>query len=136
MGIAMGKNGTDVARSAADMILLDDNFATIVEAVKEGRGIYSNIKKFITYILTSNVPELIPTFFVVFMNVPPALTVLQILSVDLGTDLVPALALGAEEPEEKLLEEPPRKATDPLISRKLVIPSSTFGWSSHGRSIR
>jgi calcium-translocating P-type ATPase len=150
MGIAMGKNGTDVARSAADMILLDDNFATIVEAVKEGRGIYSNIKKFITYILTSNVPELIPTFFVVAMGVPPALTVLQILSVDLGTDLLPALALGAEEPEEKLLEEPPRKATDPLISKKLVIRSygylgivesaATMGayfyvWLSHGYTL-
>lgn len=126
MGIAMGKNGTDVARSAADMILLDDNFATIVEAVKEGRGIYANIKKFITYILTSNVPELIPTLFVVFMNVPPALTVLQILSVDLGTDLVPALALGTEEPEAKVLEDKPRKATDQLIDRKLVIRSYAF----------
>ena len=126
MGIAMGKNGTDVARSAADMILLDDNFPTIVKAVKEGRGIYSNIKKFITYILTSNIPELIPTLFVVFMHVPPALTVLQILSVDLGTDLVPALALGSEEPEEKLLLEAPRKAKDPLISRKLLLRSYAY----------
>jgi len=126
MGIAMGKNGTDVARSAADMILLDDNFPTIVKAVKEGRGIYSNIKKFITYILTSNIPELIPTIFVVAMHVPPALTVLQILSVDLGTDLVPALALGSEEPEEKLLLEAPRKATDPLISRKLLLRSYAY----------
>jgi len=126
MGIAMGKNGTDVARSAADMILLDDNFATIVEAVKEGRGIYANIKKFITYILTSNVPEIVPTLFVVFMNVPPALTVLQILSVDLGTDLVPALALGTEEPEGKVLEDKPRKVTDQLIDRKLILRSYAF----------
>jgi calcium-translocating P-type ATPase len=126
MGIAMGKNGTDVARGAADMILLDDNFSTIVEAVKEGRGIYANIKKFITYILVSNVPELIPTLFVVFLHVPPALTVLQILSVDLGTDLVPALALGAEEPDSGLLFERPRKVSDRLIDTKLIVRSYAY----------
>ena len=126
MGIAMGKSGTDVARGAADMILLDDNFSTIVEAIKEGRGIYANIKKFITYILTSNVPEIVPTFFVVFMGVSPALTVLQILSVDLGTDLVPALALGAEEPEAKLLDDKPRKTSEKLISRTLLLRSYAY----------
>lgn len=120
MGIAMGKNGTDVARGAADTILLDDHFSTIVEAIEEGRGIYANIKKFITYILVSNVPELIPTLFVVFLHVPAALTVLQILSVDLGTDLVPALALGAEEPDANLLSERPRKASDHLIDARLI----------------
>ena len=108
------------------MILLDDNFSTIVEAVKEGRGIYANIKKFITYILVSNVPELIPTLFVVFLHVPPALTVLQILSVDLGTDLVPALALGAEEPDSGLLFERPRKVSDRLIDTKLIVRSYAY----------
>jgi len=126
MGIAMGKNGTDVARSAADMILLDDNFSTIVEAVREGRGVYSNIKRFITYILASNVPELFPTIFVVCMDVPPALTVLQILSIDLGTDLIPALALGTEEPEQSVLTDRPKNSSDHLIDRKLLIRSYAY----------
>ena len=101
IGVAMGLTGTDVAKEAADLILTDDNFASIVAAVEEGRAVYANINKFITYILTSNAPEAVP--FILFAlsggRIPLALNVMQILSVDLGTDIVPALALGAEPPE-------------------------------------
>ena len=99
IGIAMGVSGTDVAREASDMVLLDDNFASIVDAIEEGRAIFENIRKFLTYILTSNVPELVPYLAFAFARVPLALTVIQILAVDLGTDMLPALGLGAEPPD-------------------------------------
>ena len=101
IGVAMGIAGTDVAKEAADMILTDDNFASIVNAVEEGRAVYANIKKFITYIFTSNTPEAVPFILFAFSGgrIPLALTVMQILAIDLGTDIVPALALGAEPPE-------------------------------------
>src|SRR3990167_2997784 len=96
IGIAMGMTGTDVARESAHMILLDDNFASIVAAVEEGRAVYDNIRKFLTYILTSNVPEIVPYLAFVLFKIPLPLTIIQILAVDLGTDMLPALALGAE----------------------------------------
>ena len=99
IGIAMGVSGTDVAKAAADMILLDDNFASIVNAVEEGRAVFENIRKFLTYILTSNMPELIPYLAFVLFRIPLPLTIIQILAVDLGTDMLPALALGAERPD-------------------------------------
>ena len=108
IGIAMGMTGTDVARQAADMVLLDDNFASIVAAVEEGRAVYDNIRKFLTYILTSNVPELVPYLAFAFFGMPLALTILQILAVDLGTDMLPALGLGAEKPEAAVMARPPR----------------------------
>ncbi|CCV64618.1 H+ transporting ATPase, P-type ATPase [Alteracholeplasma palmae J233] len=126
IGIAMGKNGTDVARNSADMILLDDNFATISHAVLEGRGIYENIKKFITYVLASNVPQLIPVLMMIFFRIPPALTVLQILLIDLLTDLVPALALGAEIPDVRLLKEKPRNTKENILERKLLLRAYMF----------
>lgn len=126
IGIAMGKNGTDVAREVADMILLDDNFATIVKAIEEGRSVYSNIRKFLTYILASNVPEIIPFIAMVLFNIPPALTVLQILAIDLGTDMFPALALGAEKPEKGVLDLPPRKPEENLLDKKLFIRAYGF----------
>lgn len=126
IGIAMGKSGTDVARDAADMILLDDNFSTIVRAVEEGRGIYANIKKFMTYILASNVAEMVPVIAMGLFGIPPALTVLQILAIDLGTDLLPALALGAERPEKGLLNQPPRKKTEALLDKKLLLRAYGF----------
>ena len=98
IGIAMGVNGTDVAREAADVVLTDDNFASIVAAIEEGRAVFDNIRKFLTYVLTSNVPELIPYLSFVLFRIPLALTIIQILGVDLGTDMLPALALGAERP--------------------------------------
>ncbi|HYQ80607.1 MAG TPA: HAD-IC family P-type ATPase, partial [Anaeromyxobacteraceae bacterium] len=121
VGIAMGASGTDVARGAADLVLLDDDFGSIAAAVEEGRSIFQNIRKFLAYILTSNVPELTPFLAMVGLGIPPALNILQILAVDLGTDLVPALALGGEPPEPGLMEQPPRRKEDPLLDRALVV---------------
>ena len=97
IGIAMGITGTDVAREAADMVLLDDNFASIVAAIEEGRAVFENIRKFLTYILTSNIPELVPYLAFVLFRIPLPLTIIQILAVDLGTDMLPALGLGDGE---------------------------------------
>ena len=108
------------------MILLDDNFATIVKAIEEGRSVYSNIRKFLTYILASNVPEIIPFIAMVLFHIPPALTVLQILAIDLGTDMFPALALGAEKPEKGVLDLPPRKPEENLLDKKLFIRAYGF----------
>ncbi len=123
IGVAMGRNGTDVAREAADIILLDDNFSTIVAAVEEGRSVYDNIRKFMTYILASNVPEIVPFIVFVLFRIPLPLTVMQILAVDLGTDLFPALALGSEPPEPDLMQRPPRDRTRPLLDRALLVRS-------------
>lgn len=99
IGVAMGIAGTDVARESADMVLLDDNFATIVAAIEEGRAIFHGIQNFITYIFTSNVPEMVPYLAYVLLGIPLPLTILQILAVDLGTDMLPAIALGADLPD-------------------------------------
>ena len=110
IGVAMGRSGTDVAREAADLVLLDDDFATIVAAVEQGRATFANVRRFLTYHLTDNVAELTP--FVVWAlsggQFPLALGVLQILALDIGTDLLPALALGAEPPREGVLRKPHR----------------------------
>jgi Ca2+-transporting ATPase len=126
IGIAMGLSGTDVAREAADIVLIDDNFATIISAIEEGRAVYQNIRKFITYILSSNIPELLPFLAMVFFKIPPALVILQILAIDLGTDMVPALALGAEEPEAGILLQPPRKKSKPLLDKSLMLRAFLF----------
>ena len=128
IGVAMGIAGTDVAREAADMILTDDNFATIVNAVEEGRAVYSNIKKFITYIFTSNTPEAVPFILFAFSGgrIPLALNVMQILSIDLGTDIVPALALGAEPPEPGLMDKRPRNLKEHAITRSLLLRAYTW----------
>ena len=106
IGIAMGIAGTDVAKEAADMILLDDNFASIVAAIEEGRAVFENIRKFLTYILSSNIPELVPYLAFVLFRIPLPLTIIQILAVDLGTDMLPALALGAEKPDPGVMQPP------------------------------
>ncbi|HSG24405.1 MAG TPA: HAD-IC family P-type ATPase, partial [Azonexus sp.] len=121
IGIAMGISGTDVAKAAADIILLDDNFASIVNAVEEGRAVFENIRKFLTYILTSNIPELIPYLAFVLFKIPLPLTIIQILAVDLGTDMLPALALGAERPDPELMRQSPRPAQERLLSWPLLI---------------
>jgi len=126
IGIAMGLNGTDVAREAADIVLTDDNFATIIGAVEEGRTIYQNIRKFITYILASNVPELLPFLAMVAFKIPPALVIMQILAIDLGTDMVPALALGAETAETGTMTQLPRAKDQPLMDRGLLLRA--YGW--------
>jgi len=120
MGVAMGLNGTEVAREASNMVLLDDNFATIVAAVEEGRTIFENIKKFIAYILTSNIPEILPFIAFVLLDIPLPLTVVLILAIDLGTDILPALGLGAERPETDVMNKPPRARSERLLTRNLL----------------
>jgi calcium-translocating P-type ATPase len=121
VGIAMGISGTDVAREASDVILLDDNFSSIVDGIEEGRAVFDNIRKFLTYILTSNVPELVPYLAFAFGRVPLALTIVQILAVDLGTDMIPALGLGAEPPDRAVMERPPRRRDERLLTAGLLV---------------
>lgn len=123
MGVAMGMMGTDVAKEASNMVLMDDNFATIVTAVEEGRTIFDNIKKFIAYILTSNIPEILPFIAFVLLDIPLPLTVILILSIDLGTDILPALGLGAEKPETDVMKRKPRPRGERLLSRNLLLMS-------------
>jgi magnesium-transporting ATPase (P-type) len=115
IGVAMGRRGTEVSKEAASMVLTDDNFASIVAAIREGRGVYANIKKFITYIFTSNIAEAVPFILFALAGIPLPLVVMQILAVDLGTDLLPALALGAEAPEPGIMDSPPRSRWAHLI---------------------
>lgn len=126
IGIAMGISGTDVAKEAADMILLDDNFATIVNAIEEGRAVYENIRKFISYIFSSNIPEIIPYLAYVLFRIPLPLTIIQILAIDLGTDMLPALALGAEKPTRDLMRQPPRDPKERLLNFKLLSRAYLF----------
>jgi calcium-translocating P-type ATPase len=126
IGVAMGLSGTDVAKEAADMVLLDDNFASIVAAIEEGRAVFENIRKFLTYILTSNIPELVPYLAFALFRIPLPLTIIQILAVDLGTDLLPALALGAEKPHADLMRQPPRRHQRGLLDWRLV--SRAYLW--------
>lgn len=128
IGIAMGIAGTDVAKEAADMILTDDNFASIVKAIEEGRAVYSNIRKFLLYILNSNMSEGVPSaaFLLSRGGIPLPLTVMQILAVDLGTDMMPALGLGTELPEKGVMDQPPRSKSDSLLNKSTVIKA--FLW--------
>ncbi len=126
IGIAMGVTGTDVTREVADMILLDDNFASIVSAIEEGRAVFENIRKFLTYIFTSNIPELVPYLAFVLFSIPLPLTVIQMLAVDLGTDMLPALGLGAEKPDAAIMQRPPRPRTERLLNWGLVVRAYLF----------
>jgi calcium-translocating P-type ATPase len=122
IGVAMGLSGTDVAREAATMVLTDDNFATIVTAVREGRRVYDNIRKFVLYIFAHAVPEVVP--FLIFAlsagRIPLPLTVLQILVIDLGTETLPALALGRERGEPDIMNRPPRRQREHLITGRVL----------------
>ena len=122
IGCAMGITGTDVAKGAADMILTDDNFATIVKAVEQGRGIYSNIKKAIHYLLSCNIGEIVTLFLATLFNFhQPPLVAVQLLWLNLVTDSLPALALGMEPVEPSVMEEKPRPAGQPLFTRDFSI---------------
>ena len=118
IGVAMGLTGTDVSREAATMILLDDSFASIIKAVEQGRGVYANIKKMVTYIYSHNFAELFPFVFATFagLHLVP-LTALQVLSIDLGSDVLPGLSLGVEQPEPGVMNRPPRPKAERLMSR-------------------
>ncbi|MBI1854214.1 MAG: HAD-IC family P-type ATPase [Planctomycetes bacterium] len=126
IGIAMGRRGSNVAKEAAVMVITDDNFASIVTAIRGGRAIYANMGKFVTYIFASNVPELVPFLAFVFLHVPLPLTIMQILAVDLGTDLLPALALATEAPEPDVMDRPPRAARERLLSAKRLLRAYAF----------
>jgi calcium-translocating P-type ATPase len=128
IGVAMGRSGTDVAREASTMVLTDDNFATIVAAVAAGRRIYDNIRKFILYIFAHATPEVTP--YLVFAlgggAIPLPLTVLQLLAFDVGTETLPALALGREKPEPGIMQRPPRSRSQSIITRAMLVRAWLF----------
>jgi sodium/potassium-transporting ATPase subunit alpha len=126
IGVAMGIAGSDVSKQAADMILLDDNFASIVTGVEEGRLIFDNLKKSIAYTLTSNIPEISPFLFFIIFNVPLPLGTVTILCIDLGTDMVPAISLAYEQAESDIMKRQPRNPKkDKLVNERLI--SMTYG---------
>jgi magnesium-transporting ATPase (P-type) len=123
IGIAMGASGTDVAREAAAMVLTDDDFASIVAAVNEGRTVYDNIRKFVTYIFAHATPEMVPFLLFALSGgaIPLPLTALQILAIDLGTETLPALALGREPAEPGLMDQPPRSRETGILTRAMLV---------------
>ena len=120
VGVAMGQRGTEVAKQASDVVLLDDNFATILAAIEDGRATKRNIQRFASYVFASNVAELVPFVCYLFLPIPLPLTILQVLAIDLGTDMLPALALGLERPAAHTLEHPPAPPHAPLLTRALA----------------
>lgn len=144
IGVAMGKGGTDVAKEASDLILADDNFATIEAAIEEGRNIYDNIRKFIRYLLASNVGEILVMFLAMLAGFPLPLVPIQILWINLVTDGLPALALGVDQPEEETMLRPPRHHGENFFSRGLgskivsrglaigIVSILAFNWAYKG----
>ena len=128
IGVAMGRSGTDVAREASTMVLTDDNFATIVQAIEAGRRVFDNVRKFMLYIFAHTTPEVTP--FVVFAlgggTIPLPLTVMQLLAFDVGTETLPALALGREPAEPGLMERPPRPRREGIIRRSMLVRAWLF----------
>merc|ERR1711972_1152695 len=121
IGVAMGITGTEVAKEAADMILLDDNFASIVNGVEEGRIIFDNLKKSIAYTLSSNIPEITPFLLFIVFAIPLPLGTVTILCIDLGTDMVPAISMAYEGPESDIMKRQPRNPfTDKLVNERLI----------------
>ena len=137
VGVAMGVLGTDVAKEAADVVLLDDNFASIVNAIEEGRAVFDNIRKFLTYILAHNVPELVPYLAFSLFAIPLPLTPIQILSIDMGTDSLTALGLGVERPDPQIMQRPPRARGERLFTwlaglARLSLPGGDRGRRGDG----
>ena len=128
IGVAMGASGTEVAREAATMVLTDDSFASIVAAVEEGRVVYDNIRKFVTYIFAHATPEVVPFLIYALSGgaIPLPLTVMQILAIDLGTETLPALALGREPAEPGVMSRPPRPREKGIIDRAML--ARAWGW--------
>eukprot|EP00178_Gracilaria_changii_P020586 TRINITY_DN5_c0_g3_i2.p1 TRINITY_DN5_c0_g3~~TRINITY_DN5_c0_g3_i2.p1 ORF type:complete len:1165 (+),score=177.12 TRINITY_DN5_c0_g3_i2:6755-10249(+) len=125
-GVAMGISGSDVSREAAKIVILDDNFSSIVQGVEEGRLIFDNLKKSIAYTLTSNVPQLIPFLAFITLKIPLPLTTILILCIDLGTDIFPAIALAYEKPESDIMRRPPRDASRERLLNPRLLSYSTL----------
>jgi len=121
IGVAMGITGTDVSKETAAMVLTDDNYASIVSAVEEGRIIYSNIRKFVFYLLSCNVGEILVIFLATLLGWPLPLTAIQLLILNLLTDGAPALALGLEKGDPDIMNRPPRRPEEPVINREMQI---------------
>lgn len=121
IGVAMGITGTDVSKNTAEVILTDDNFATIVHAVEEGRVIYNNIKNFVSFLLSCNIGEVLIIFIAILIGLPIPLTAIQLLWINLVTDSFPALALGVEEGDDDVMDEPPRDPNEPIVDRDSAV---------------
>jgi calcium-translocating P-type ATPase len=126
IGVAMGQGGSDVAREAADVVLLDDNLASLVNGVEEGRATFQNIRKFLTYVLVHNVAELVPYLAYALFPIPLPLTPVQLLAIDMGTDALPALGLGAERPHPAAMRSPPRARDQRLLDTPLALRAYLF----------
>ena len=126
IGIAMGVTGTDVAKEAADMVLLDDHFASIVSAIEEGRAVFQNIRKFLTYVLVHNVAELIPNLAFALFRIPLPLTPVQALAIDMGTDSLTALGLGVERGDPVMMRRPPRSRSQRLLNAAVAVRAYFF----------
>ena len=127
IGVSMGINGTDVAREASDMVLADDNFATIVSAVEEGRNIYDNVRKTVKFLFSGNIGEVLTVLLGIMLYLPLPLLAIQILWVNLITDSLPALALGMDPPDSGLMKHKPRRRSEGIINRLMVIDLALIG---------
>ena len=135
IGVAMGITGTDVAKNTADMILTDDNFVSIVAAVEEGRVIFSNIKKFVYFLLSCNIGEILLVFVSILLNLPVPLLAIQLLWLNLVTDSFPALALGVEKGEPDIMDRPPRDPDESILDRKMIVGVSLQSLAVGGASL-